>query len=112
MKFVRKRLLERPPSVTEAPVQLLADTLRLLLVTVQRGLTDMSIKVGELDQEVIETVRPDPAQAAQLADYREVFHTLSLRFPGYVVNAQAALLDPPTIQGTSQEDTELLRDYV
>lgn len=112
MRFVRKRLLERLPAVGQTPLRLLSDTLGLMLVTVQRGLTDVAVRVGELNQEILETARPNAEQRAELAAYRSVFHSLSLRFPGYLVNAHAALIDPPDVGATDFDEVELLRSYV
>ncbi len=112
MLFIRKRVMERIITVGDSPVRLLADTLRLMMITVQRGLTETAVRVGELNEEIVKTVKPNPEQGAELAAYRAVFHTISLRFPSYMVNARAALIDPPHVNGAEADDLGLLESYV
>lgn len=111
MGFVRKRVLERLDTIDKSPANLLADSLELMMVTVQIALTDLAVRVGELDQEILETTRPDPRQASELTEYRLLFQPVAQRFPGYLVNLRAALIDPPAGKELGQDTVEQLEDY-
>lgn len=109
--FVRKRVLERLSTINKTPAHLFADCLELMMVTVQMGLTDLAIRVGQLDQEILQTTRPDPKQGSELTAYRILFQLVAHRFPGYLVNVRAALIDPPRGNHLALDTIEQLEDY-
>lgn len=111
MAFVREEILERFPDGRRGGVRLLADVLELMMVTVQRGLTDLAVRVGELNLSVLERTRPDSSLNGELSEYQAIFYSIGLRFPTYLVNLRAALIDPPKVRGTVPTDVELLRQY-
>ncbi len=111
MAFVREEILERFPSDRRSGARLLADALELMMVTVQRGLTDLAVRVGELNLAVLERTRPDPSLNGELSEYQAIFYSIGLRFPTYLVNLHAALIDPPMVRGAVPSDIELLHQY-
>lgn len=111
MAFVREQILERFPSARRSGARLLADVLELMMVTVQRGLTELAVRVGELNLAVLERTRPDSSLNGELSEYQAIFYSIGLRFPTYLVNLRAALIDPPQVRGAVPDDLQLLHQY-
>lgn len=112
IKTVRHRLIDRVEMLGDKPTRLLGDVLELMMATVQRGVAEMAVRVGDLDMEIIQTAQPSPAQSQQLSYYRSIFQPLASRFPIYRVNVTAALIDPPNVKGLSPAGAAALREYV
>ena len=96
---IRERVSERVDVLKQDPSTLVGVVLQLMLATVQTGLTRTMIGVGTLDMEIIATATPKQQQTQQLNAYRTAFAPLALRFPMYLVNVQASLIDPGTVAG-------------
>lgn len=111
MKLVRKRLVDRVETLGAEPTRLLGDVLELMMATVQRGIAELAVMIGDLDMEIIQTTQPSPDQTRRLNEYRAVFQPLSSRFPIYRVNVSAGLIDPPKVKGLSEAGTAALADY-
>jgi hypothetical protein len=99
---IRSLVSERVAVLTQDPSTLLGVVLQLMLATVQRGLTRTMIGIGSLDMEIIATDTPQKAQTQTLNGYRTAFAPLALRFPMYLVNVQASLIDPGSVAGLNQ----------
>ena len=99
MTQVQARIQERADALVATPSKIVGSVLQLMMATVQRGLTELSVKVGTLDMEIIDTNTPQAAQSAQLTQYRKTFGPLALRFPLYLVNVNTALIDPGSVPG-------------
>jgi Mg2+ and Co2+ transporter CorA len=100
---VRTRITERVDVLKEHPSTLLGVVLQLMLASVQRGLTQTMIGVGTLDMEIIATSTPKPEQTQRLNEFRIAFQALALRFPMFVVNVQASLIDPGPVAGMDEQ---------
>ncbi|MBK9741301.1 MAG: hypothetical protein IPO93_17855 [Actinobacteria bacterium] len=96
---VRQRVSERVDVIKQHPSTLFGVVLQLMLASVQRGLTQTMIDVGTLDMEIIATATPKSDQTQRLNEFRTAFQPLALRFPMYVVNVRAALIDPGPVTG-------------
>lgn len=93
-----KQLLEvRSGLAIKEPARMLGFMLQAMLTTVQESLTDLLVRIGTLDMEIIAETNPSAAQNAQLVEYRQGLQSFATRFPGYVMNVNAALIDPDTI---------------
>jgi len=109
---VRQRVTERVAVLHEHPSTLLGVVLQLLLATVQRGLTRTMIGVGSLDMEIIATNTPKPEQTQQLNAFRTAFQPLALRFPMYVVNVEASLIDPGSVAGLDEAGMAQMQQFL
>jgi Mg2+ and Co2+ transporter CorA len=109
---VRQRVTERVDVLDKDPSTLLGVVLQLMLASVQRGLTRTMIGVGRLDIEIIATATPKPPQAQSLNDFRTAFQPLALRFPMYVVNVQASLIDPGTVAGLDTDGMAQMQQFL
>jgi Mg2+ and Co2+ transporter CorA len=96
---IRTLVTARDAVLTGDSSTLLGVVLQLMLATVQRGLTKTMIGIGSLDMEIIATDTPKKAQTQALNAYRTAFAPLALRFPMYLVNVQASLIDPGSVAG-------------
>ena len=108
---IRQRVAERIDVLQKEPSTLPGVVLQLMLATVQRGLTSTMIGVGSLDLQIIATDKPSTQQSQQLNQFREVFQPLALRFPMYLVNVQAALIDPGPVTGLSPAGMAQLQQF-
>lgn len=111
IQHVRDRLLERAETIRTRPSRLVGDVLQLMMATLQRGLTEMAVSVGNLDLEIIQTTKPNSNQSQELAQYRSRFQPLALRFPVYLVNIETALIDPPAVAGMDAQGLAALSHY-
>ena len=109
---IRQRITERVDVLRKDPSTLLGVVLQLMLASVQRGLTRTMIGVGTLDMEIIATATPKPDQTAQLNAFRTAFQPLALRFPMYVVNVQASLIDPGTVAGLDADGMGQMQQFL
>jgi len=109
---IRQRIGERADLLRKDQSTLPGVVLQLMLATVQKGLTRMMIEVGSLDMEVIATQTPKEQQSQQLVAYRNAFAPLALRFPMYLVNVQAALIDPVTVDGLGGDGMDQLKQFL
>ncbi len=109
---IRQRIGERADLLRKDQSTLPGVVLQLMLATVQKGLTRMMIEVGSLDMEVIATQTPKDQQSQQLVAYRNSFAPLALRFPMYLVNVQAALIDPVTVDGLGGDGMDQLKQFL
>lgn len=108
---IRDRITERIDVLHAEPSTLLGIVLQFMLSTVQRGLTQTMIGVGALDLEIIATDKPTPEQSQRLNQYRTVFQPLALRFPMYMVNVQASLIDTGTVAGLDAAGMAQLQQF-
>lgn len=111
MAQVQARVQERAEALMATPSKIVGSVLQLMMATVQRGLTELSVKVGTLDMEIIDTSTPQPAQSAELAQYRRTFQPLALRFPVYLVNVNTALIDPGSVPGLDQAGVDEIQQF-
>lgn len=111
MRLVRHRLADRAETLGADPTRLLGDVLELMMATVQRGIAELAVMIGDLDMEIIQTSRPSATQSRRLGEYRAVLQPLASRFPIYRVNVSAALIDPPRVRGLSDAAAQALADY-
>lgn len=109
---VRQRVTERVAVLHEHPSTLLGVVLQLMLATVQRGLTRTMIGVGSLDMEIIATNTPKAQQTQQLNVFRTAFQPLALRFPMYVVNVEASLIDPGSVAGLDEAGMAQMQQFL
>lgn len=109
---IRDLVSERVAVLTQDPSTLLGVVLQLMLATVQRGLTTTMIGIGSLDMEIIATDTPQKAQTQQLNTYRTAFAPLALRFPMYLVNVQASLIDPGSVAGLNAGGMAQLQQFL
>lgn len=108
---VQAQLQTRAGLVTNQPSRLLGFVLQAMQTTLQKTLTDMSVQVGLLDMEIITTTNPNSLQTAQLVGYRQTFQPFAMRFPAYVINVNAALIDPDTITILNQAGIKELQSF-
>lgn len=108
---VRERISDRSDLLSKDPSTLPGVVLQLMLATVQRGLTELMIEVGTLDMEILVTSTPKPDQSAALTALRQRFSALALRFPMYMVNVQAALIDPAPVAGLDASGMAQLQQF-
>ena len=109
---IRQRIGERADILKQDQSTLPGVVLQLMLATVQKGLTRTMIGVGTLDMEIIATTTPEKSQSQQLSAYRNSFAPLALRFPMYLVNVQAALIDPVTVDGLGAGGMDQLKQFL
>jgi magnesium transporter len=83
-----------------------------MLATVQRGLTELMIQVGALDMQILVTSTPKADQSNALTALRQRFSDIALRFPMYMVNVQAALIDPVPIDGLDDAGMAQLQRFL
>lgn len=94
---VQKQLESRSGLAIDQPSRILGFVLQAMQITIQRSLADMSIELGVLDVEIMTTPLPNEDQSQELVSYRQIIQPFATRFPAYIVNVGAALLDPDTI---------------
>lgn len=111
MALVRRRSADRAETLGAEPTRLLADVLELMMFTVQHGVAELAVLIGDLDMEIIQTMQPSPVQARRLRQYRAVLQPLSSRFAIYRVNVSSALIDPPKVKGLSAAGAAALAEY-
>lgn len=111
VESAQQQVHERSPLLREDPSRLLGVVLRLLTVTVQRGLMDCAIRIGSLDLEVIGTSVPNAGQTADLIALRTLVAPLATRYPLYRVNASAALTDTSTVVGMTTAGANELQQF-
>jgi len=109
---IRSLVTQRQAVLTADPSTLLGVVLQLMLATVQRGLTRTMIDVGALDMEIIATSTPQKDQTERLNTYRTAFAPLALRFPMYLVNVQASLIDPGTVAGLTSAGMAQMQQFL
>jgi Mg2+ and Co2+ transporter CorA len=109
---VRQLVSERVDILKQHPSTLLGVALQLMLATVQRGLTQTMIGLGTLDIEIIATSTPKAEQTQQLNGFRMAIQPLALRFPMYVVNVQASLIDPGTVAGLDADGMTQMQQFL
>lgn len=109
---IRGLVTQRQAVLTADPSTLLGVVLQLMLATVQRGLTRTMIDVGALDMEIIATTTPQKDQTERLNTYRTAFAPLALRFPMYLVNVQASLIDPGTVAGLTSAGMAQMQQFL
>jgi len=109
---VRQLVGQRADVLKKDPSTLLGVVLQLMLATVQRGLTQTMIGVGTLDMEIIDTSTPTPRQTQQLIEFRKSVQPLVLRFPMYVLNVQAALIDPVPVAGLDADGMAQMQQFL
>lgn len=109
---IRTLVTQRQAVLTSDPSTLLGVVLQLMLATVQRGLTRTMIGVGTLDMEIIATQTPKQEQTQQLNAYRTAFAPLALRFPMYLVNVEAGLIDPGTVAGLDEAGMSQMQQFL
>ncbi|MFM8350047.1 MAG: CorA family divalent cation transporter, partial [Actinomycetales bacterium] len=68
--------------------------------------------VGALDMQIIATQIPQKDQAATLNGYRTALAPLALRFPMYLVNVEAALIDPGTVAGLNADGMAQMQQFL
>jgi len=110
--LIRQRIGERADILAKDPSTLPGVVLQLMLATVQTGLTSTMIQVGSLDMEIIATATPQKSQSEQLATYRTSFAPLALRFPMYLVNVQASLIDPAPVDGLDAAGMSQMQQFL
>lgn len=108
---VRARIADRVDTLTKNPSTLVGVVLQLMLATVQGSVTQLMIEVGTLDLEIVATSTPRPDQSAELTRLRQRFSPLALRFPMYMVNVQAALIDPAQVPGLDDSGLAQLQQF-
>lgn len=108
---IRQRITERVNVLDQEPSTLLGIVLPPMLATVQRGLTQTMNGVGSLDLEIIATAKPRAQQPEAHNQYRAVFQPVALRFPMYLVNLQAALIDPGPVAGLDAAGMAQLQQF-
>jgi hypothetical protein len=111
MSLVQTRIQDRADALMATPSKIVGSVLQLMMATVQRGLTDLSVKVGTLDMEIIDTSTPQSSQSAQLTQFRKTFQPLALRFPVYLVNVNTALIDPGSVPGLDAAGISELQQF-
>ena len=111
VRGIKAQLRERSTILHEDPSRLVGLVLRLLTITVQRGLMDLAVKIGSLDLEVIASSVPNPKQATRLTALRQVVQPLGLRYPLYRVNVSASLMDASSVAGLSSGGVDELRQF-
>ena len=109
---IRQRVTERMDVLQKNPSTLLGVVLQLMLASVQRGVTQTMIDVGTLDMEIIATSTPKAEQTQSLNAFRTAFQPLAMRFPMYVVNVQAALIDPSPVTGMDDAGMAQLQQFL
>ncbi len=109
---IRERISERVDVLKQEPSTLLGVVLQLMLASLQRGLTRTMIGVGTLDMEIIATSKPTPSQSQQLNDYRTALQPLAVRFPMYLVNVQASLIDPGKVAGLDDAGMHEMQQFL
>jgi len=109
---IRQLVSQRQAVLKEDSSTILGVVLQLMLATVQRGLTRTMIGVGALDMEIIATDTPQKDQTERLNTYRTAFAPLALRFPMYLVNVQASLIDPGTVAGLDQAGMAQMQQFL
>ena len=109
---IRQRIGERADILTKDPSTLPGVVLQLMLATVQTGLTRTMIDVGALDMEIIATDTPQKSQSQQLSTYRTSFAPIALRFPMYLVNVEAALIDPAPVEGLESSGMSQMQQFL
>ena len=109
---IRSLVTQRQAVLTSDPSTLLGVVLQLMLATVQRGLTRTMIDVGALDMDIIATSTPQKDQTERLNTYRTAFAPLALRFPMYLVNVQASLIDPGTVAGLTSAGMAQMQQFL
>jgi Mg2+ and Co2+ transporter CorA len=108
---VQKQLEVRAGLAIKQPSRMLGFMLQSMLTTVQQSLTDLLVRVGSLDMDIIAETTPSAAQSAQLAAYRQGLQDFATRFPGYVMNVNAALIDPDTITVMEASGVKELQNF-
>ncbi len=108
---VQQQLETRAGLVIDQPSRLVGFVLQAMQTTIQAALTDMSIRVGVLDMEIITTTNPNSVQTAQLVAFRQTFQPFAMRFPAYAINVNSALLDPDTITVIDQAGVKELQSF-
>lgn len=108
---VQSALEARAGLAINQPSRLLGFVLQAMQATLQQALTDMSIVVSVLDMEIITTADPSAPQSQKLVGFRQTFQPFATRFPSYVINVNAALLDPDTITGIDQAGVKELQSF-
>ena len=108
---VQQQMLERSPLFATDPSRVLGIVLRLLTITVQRGLMDSAISIGSLDLAVISTTMPNAKQMATLVGFRQALQSLATRYPLYRVNTEASLTDIPTVAGLTAGGVTELQNF-
>lgn len=108
---VQAQLATRSGLVIHQPSRLLGFVLQAMQSTIQKTLTDMSIRVDLLDMDIITTTNPSSIQTKQLVGYRQTFQPFAMRFPAYLVNVNTALLDPDTITVIDQDGVKELQSF-
>ena len=109
---IRQLVTQRQAVLTQDSSTILGVVLQLMLATVQRGLTRTMIGVGALDMEIIATATPQKEQTERLNAYRTAFAPLALRFPMYLVNVQASLIDPGTVAGLTSPGMAQMQQFL
>lgn len=109
---IRSLVTQRQAVLTSDTSTILGVVLQLMLATVQRGLTRTMIDVGALDMEIIATATPQKDQTERLNTYRTAFAPLALRFPMYLVNVQASLIDPGTVAGLTSAGMAQMQQFL
>lgn len=94
---VQQQLAARADLAVKQPTRVVGFVLQAMLITVQQGLTDLSVQIGALDLDIITESVPSAGQSQQLVAYRQRFQPFAMRFPSYVMAVNASLLDPDTI---------------
>jgi magnesium transporter len=109
---IRSLVTQRQAVLTTDTSTILGVVLQLMLATVQRGLTRTMIDVGALDMEIIATDTPRKDQTERLNAQRTGFAPLALRFPMYLVNVQASLIDPGTVAGLTPAGMAQMQQFL
>ena len=108
---VQKQISQRAALLNAEPSAVLGVVLQLMLATVQRSLATLSVEIGVLDNQILNANSPQSDQNVQLANYRKTFSPLALLFPSYVVNVQAALIDPSALLNMSPQGIAQLQAF-
>lgn len=111
MEHVKSQMQARAELAIKQPSRVVGFVLQAMLETVAARLTKMNVDVGLLDMDIISTPNPSTEQTQQLIEFRQTFQPFAMRFPAYVVQIQAALIDPDTITEIDPAGVNELQSY-